>query len=390
MSEQHSELGASVAERWMQCPGSVRLSRGQPNPQTSYALEGKAAHALAERCLTTDTEPLAFLGTNFHGVEVTEEMVEAVDVYVTHVRSRMTDGADVVVEQQFDLAPLNPPGAMWGTADAVVRQKGWDHIDIIDFKYGRGVVVQAVGNAQLRYYALGAVLALGVAPSTVTMTIVQPRASHPDGIVRSETISCLDLIEFAADLLDAARKTLEPDAPLVPGEWCGFCRAAAVCPALHDHAMVVAQREFVDLDAGAELPDPSLLRKEDLLRVLRNSQMLENWLRSCSAYVSAQLAADPEYTDEFKLVAKRATRRWAVEDEQVIATLRDKGVTLDELFVRKLKSPAQIEKLVGKKQLPQALVSKVSSGVTLAPASDTRPEVIGAAEFVALPPTDDE
>ncbi len=82
----HSELGASIAQRWMACPGSVRLSRGQPNYETTHSRAGTAAHALAEKCLRTGAIPETFLGMTIEGVEVDEQMVDAVTMFVDYVR----------------------------------------------------------------------------------------------------------------------------------------------------------------------------------------------------------------------------------------------------------------------------------------------------------------
>lgn len=388
----HSELGASVAHRWMACPGSVQLSRGIPAKSSAYAEEGTAAHALLERCLTTKTAPEAYLGVTFDGVEVDEEMVEAVQVFVAEVNKCLAiPGAVLYVERQFDLAALNPPGAMWGTADAVIWIEAAQLLIVLDFKYGQGIVVAAKGNPQLRYYALGAMLSLGYVPETIHSVVVQPRVSHPEGIVRREEISFLELIDFSEELLVAARRTLEPDPPLVPGDWCRFCPAQPVCPKLHSHAVEVAQTEFTNLEAPAP-PSPETLPKEVLLRVLEHSDVLESWLRACRTYVADRVAEDPAWAEgQWKLVAKRANRKWA-DEEAAEVFARDRGLKPEDIFSRKIKTPAQLERLLrgqDKKDM-QALTVKPATGVVLAPGYDVRPAVSRGAEFAALPPASDE
>ena len=299
----------------MNCPGSVRASRGMPDNSSVYSREGTAAHALGERCLRAEVEPYAFLGASFEGVEVTEEMVEAVSVYVREVRRAQFEHLSILwIERPFDLASLNPPGPMWGTPDALVWQAKRKHLYVFDLKYGQGVAVDAKDNAQLRYYALGATLSLppGAVPETITIVIVQPRASHPDGIVRSETLTFAELMDFTSDLMGAAQRTLAEDAPLVPGPWCRFCRAAPTCRALADHALAVAQVEFTAPEPVIEPPDPATLPKEVLFRALDHADVLEDWLRSVRAYALHKLEEDESWGEgRFKLVAKRATRRWA-------------------------------------------------------------------------------
>ena len=270
MSRAHSVLGASSAFRWMSCPGSVRLSEGMPGTTSVAAEEGTAAHALAEHCLKKNVNPHDCIGQSFEDIEVTEEMANGVAVFVAYVRERPVD--------QFE---------------------------VVDFKYGRGHPVEVEGNPQLLYYVLGALFALeagdlraggkfyevefkldklnppvpmwGTADAVITgdrknglrVTIVQPRAAHERGSVRTTVVSYRELLDFSEDLLDAARKTQEPDAPLVPGDQCRWCRAKPICPALHSKALEIAQAEFTDLDAPPPtLPTPEQMPEMALTRAL--------------------------------------------------------------------------------------------------------------------------
>ncbi len=47
----HARLSPSAAERWMTCPGSVKLSEAIQDRESQYAAEGTAAHELAEHIL---------------------------------------------------------------------------------------------------------------------------------------------------------------------------------------------------------------------------------------------------------------------------------------------------------------------------------------------------
>jgi hypothetical protein len=79
----------------------------------------------------------------------------------------------------------------------------------------------------------------------------------------------------------------------------------------------------------------------------------------------------------FKLVAKRATRQWADDDQALVAMLNE-GIPESELLTSKVISPAQAEKVLKKhgKQLPANQVVAVSSGSTLVEDSDPRPAVL--------------
>lgn len=384
----HSELGASVASRWMNCPGSIQLARNLPPLPTSvFAEEGTAAHALAELSLRKGVDPSTFIGTTLEGFEVTDEMADFVRVYVDHCRTFDEPYVECFIEQRFNLNKLNPPGPMYGTADFVWAHPESGCAGIVDLKYGSGIVVEVKGNKQLRYYALGAALSLPFVPDTFEITIVQPRAQHPDGVIRSETLTMAELVEFGAELMEAARRTQDPDAPLKAGSWCRFCPATGQCPEQRDHALAVAQQEFGVIDAP---PDPNTLPPEVFAEIYTKLPILRDWIKAVDAVAMAKLERG-EPLPGFKLVARRPTRFWK-DPSETEQWLKAEGRQTDEIFDLKLKSPAQIEKLVGKKNLPADLYEKRSSGYTMAPEHDPRPPISLSAgeEFGAIPASSSE
>lgn len=389
----HSELGASVAKRWMECPGSVQLTRGMPNESSIFAEEGTAAHALAELCLRKGVAPDFYVGTTIEGIEVTDEMAEHVAVYVNHCLVFDDLVMATFIEKKFTLGALHPPGPMFGTADFVAYDERDRTLHIVDLKYGQGVVVEAKGNPQLRYYALGAALSMeqGTAIEQVVMTIVQPRALHPDGPIRSETITFQELVDFAGELMAAAKRTTEPNAPLKVGDWCRFCPAAAVCPARREAAQELAQIEFATIETIGP-PAPESLPPEMIADMLSKAPILEDWLKSLRAH-AYNLMERGEPLPGFKLVQKRATRAWADEETALQVLTGDGTWTKDDLTTSELKSPAQVEKLIGKKNVPQDLIVKKSSGVKMVPVHHPGKAVeltAGSEFFPALPPGEDE
>jgi hypothetical protein len=380
----------------MACPGSINLSRQVPvPPQTDFALEGTRAHALAELALRKGVDADFFLGMKLEGGEVTEDMAAFVQVFIDVCRNYSSDPATKTwVEQRFNLGSLNPPGPMFGTADFVAYDEIGQELIVIDLKYGQGVVVEAIGNKQLRYYALGAALSDEVRQlpiRTVRMGIVQPRVTHPDGVVRWDTIEYDELIGFAGDLLIAARATTAPDAPLNPGAHCRFCPASGVCPAQASRALEVAQQEFdvvVSDGAVVSLPSPDVLTKDQLVAIMQRLPVLEDWAGAIRATAEAMLRRGEEVPG-YKMVAKRAIRKWGSE-EDAVAAAQAADLGPDEYYKEpELKSPAQLEKVMGKKTFAAKMaphVVKVSSGHVMVPDTDARPAVALSAgdEFAGL------
>jgi hypothetical protein len=171
-----------------------------------------------------------------------------------------------------------------------------------------------------------------------------------------------------------------------PGEWCRFCPAAGACPALRERALTTAQIEFGDTPLPSP-PEPASLPAAQVGRLLAASDLVELWIRALRAHAHAELEAGRAMPG-WKLVPKRATRRWR-DEEQAVVDLQALGVPEDELIARKLKSPAQVEKLLGsgRKHEIADLVVAESGGTTLAPQTDPRPSLLSgaAAEFAALP-----
>lgn len=380
----HAVLGASGAKRWMNCPGSVRLSAEVPFSDTGsvYAREGTAAHAVAEKCLLNGMDPVFYVGQKIEGIKVTREMAAAVSVYVDKVRliaaGATQEITDENVECRFSLEALDPPEDMFGTVDFwMYDELRGKHLWICDYKHGAGVAVEAVDNPQLMYYALGAVLANAVKPRKITVVIVQPRCAHHDGIVRDWTFDWEDLVAFKEDLMVAAYETEKPDASLAVGDWCRFCPALALCPAQQEFAVAVAQNEFADLDVQDDpLPQPHLLSGDELEVVLDKADYVMAWLRACQRYAQERLEAGEKVVGNYKLVTKRANRKWTDEDEvkDYLATLD--GLEPEDYTESALLSPAKLEKLLRTfgYDLPEGLTNRTPNGYSMVPVDDPRPE----------------
>lgn len=375
----HSKIGASSAKRWMACPGSVRLCENTVRRASEYADEGTAAHALAEMCirnkeLTSD----AHIGEIVEGQPVTENMAEAVNVYLQSHYLDSQPGDEIDIEVRFSLNEIHT--GLFGTADRVRYRPSDQSLRITDYKHGAGVPVEVEDNPQLLYYGVGGALGLhnrGI--RVLQLEIVQPRCPHPGGPVRLWEISIVDLVEFAEELRQAALATEDPNAPLHPGEHCRWCPAAGFCPELSKRALQLATHEF----------GPALhYEPGELSEALENVSMVEQWVKSVKEFAYSEAQAG-RIAPGFKLVEKRATRKFR-DDWKAIQELRKFGLAEEQIFdPATLKSVAQIEKAYGKKNMKalEDLIVAESSGTTLAPLTDRRPAVAKATaneEFTAL------
>jgi hypothetical protein len=387
----HSRLGASNCKRWWACPGSVRMTADLPNQSTAYANEGSAAHALGEICLRTKQSPHFALDHWIHmdgriqfgpdGIAekdknnvwfyVDEDMVDAVQTYVDFVNETVEPGDEVEIEQRVHLDQFHPD--LFGTADLVIYKPAKKKLIVADYKHGRGVPVEVQDNVQGLYYAAGAAIRSHNRPlESIEVVIVQPRCAHKDGPVRRWSTTAMDLLDWVADLVEAAKRTESPEAPLHAGDHCKFCPAAGVCPEFKNAALEAAKADFTD-GGDVVLTPPSRYTPQALAEALRNLDIIEDWCSAVRKFGHDEALAG-RVAPGFKLVGTRATRKFRSEDEALkLATMLE----LDEseyMTEPKLKSVAQVEKALGKKGFKpfEGIVEKKSSGVVLVPVSDPR------------------
>lgn len=396
----HSDIGASSAERWWNCPGSRALAR-TVGPQTTsvFAAEGTAAHKLREVCLEdgSDAEdhigrvivvPPAWDGDRKFEFTVDEAMAEAVQVHIDRIRAILAKYPDAEVSHELglDLSHLHPDA--FGTADTVIYIPSEKWLIVDDYKHGSGVIKKAKGNPQGRYYATGAMrLFHNRGLRKVTIGIVQPRgrAGQP---IDEDTFPAIDLVEWRADLKDAMHRTDDPNAPRVAGDHCRFCPAAAICPEFRAETQRRAMADFSNAKPVApKLEEMSL---DQLGTLLAQADFLQSWVSAVKEYAHNR-ALQGDIATGHKLVVKKSNRRWRDEEETVAVLTGCKAVDVDgeklifpkaaalsraQLFVEKLRSPAQIEKLLGKKseRALAALTIRADNGYALVAISDSRPD----------------
>lgn len=376
----HASFGASNSKRRMACPGSMNAEAPFPDTSSPYAELGTAAHELGEYCIENNiADAHTLIGKEFNAKIVDDNMATAVNVYIDYVKGIEAEEAPALLrlEQRFSLENLDPPMPMFGTSDCTIYGKESGNLWVIDYKHGQGVAVDAEDNPQLKYYALGAILKIGDrAPITsVNVAIVQPRAAHPEGPIRLAHYTRDEILDFGTDLIDAAHAAVKPDAPRFAGDHCKFCKAAGVCPELRGGALAVAQDEFGVIRSIDDLtPD-------EVSDYLTKIPLIEEWVSSIRRHAT-NLLESGRNVPGYKMVEKRATRRWKNDDE-VAAWAAEEGLDDDDIFEKKLKSPSQMEKVVGKKNLPGNLTMSVSTGTTMVPVSDKRSPValLAADEF---------
>ena len=404
----HAVLGASSAHRWLICTPSARLCEKLTSrfgsESSPYAAEGTKAHALAEikvrlayykadgmtaakHSRMSPEQQEAYLGINefrFKALrnelgDIPKDMEQATDSYCDIVMEKYLSakeadpGAQLYLEQRLDYSAWVPSG--FGTGDCIIVSDSL--LEVCDYKHGKGIPVDAVGNPQLRLYGLGAMERFGRLYDfqSVRMTIIQPRLDS----VSEETLTCDDLTSWAEkEVVEKAKQAWTGSGEFVPGEHCRFCAAKAVCSARVAQAMRMFQ---YGLEAPGLIPDEQI---PSILGMLNDA---EAWIKDIRAYAENQ-ALHGQVWPGWKLVhGKRPNRQWA-DPEEVKAQLLRAGYPADQFQEVKLKPVGEIEKALGKKAfqaLVGGLVSQGEGKLTLVPADDKRVEFASAdADFQDL------
>ena len=366
----HAKLGASNAHRWLHCGGSVKAEQGFKDQSSPFAYEGTCAHELSELALFNDKEPQDWIGKPL--VEnpdwiVDEEMANYVQVYTDYCRAISKGADEVFIEQRVSYNDWVPEG--FGTNDFGALFLKDKRIKIADLKYGKGVQVDADNNPQAMLYGLGTYAEFSWISDFdyVDIAIIQPRLDH----ISEWSISVKDLLKWAEWVSQRAEIALSDDAERVPGEkQCRFCKAKGTCPALMKYTEDIIMADFDDLD---DMPSPDTLTQEQLRKVLEHKGLIEGWLSSVETVVRERLESGQNFTG-FKLVEGRSIRRWDNESvaEEVLAK-----VLGDNLYTKKMVSPAQAEKALKKDQraVLDGLVVKPAGKPTLVAESDKRPPI---------------
>lgn len=370
----HALLSASGAHRWLECTPSAQLELQFPQSTSEYAEEGTAAHELCELTARywlgeiSEAEYENQRDELAKGKYYNAEMQECANDYAKFVAEKTAaaretcEDAFTALEVRADFSKYVKDG--FGTGDCIIVSD--NVLEIIDFKYGKGVRVEAAGNPQMKLYALGAYLEYNTLfdIDSVRMTIFQPRLS---GVQSSDEITVKELLEWAEKYVKPrAKLAYRGEGEFAPSEEvCKFCRAKAQCKARADK----------NLKLFDEAPDILLLTPEDAGKILEQAGDIQSWLADLESLVSSTLLAG-QPVEGWKMVEGRSNRRFT-DELKVVAAMKAAGYDESLLYERKLITLTQMEKDFGKKAVAETLgelIIKPQGKPTLAPAKDKRPE----------------
>lgn len=429
----HSKLSPSGSKRWMLCPGSIGYCEelGIKDSASVYAMEGTAAHYLGEQCLrhkwdvdklrgkkihveewnNHDDDKDNFFHTGFYkskrtdtkgmtliyheAFEVNDNMIDAVQVYIDYVLTHMAFGGELLLEVKCPLTHLKIPGLDGGTSDTIMIFIKRFHVTVADYKHGQGVAVDAYDNPQTNQYGLGVLEVLrdrgvDVTDYTVDLVIIQPRASHPHGPIRTHSTTAKELYHWQASvLIPAAKLTQDPDAPLVAGEeQCRFCPASP-CPTQDEFMDELLVADFADLvDKESTENVVAALTIERKAEIFTHAGFIRAYVVKVENKIKEEMdAGSTDYEFDFKLVLTQPHRKLLpdatdeimsplfdhLEEEDIFRTMPNTLTLLE----------SKLKKILGAKEARQIMdeVTERPEGTTVvALLSDKRQEILPSTE----------
>jgi hypothetical protein len=372
MPELHAPYGGSTAARTMACPAWKQLAETLPkgNSSSVFADRGTLLHNAMEAIFQDDVDPISVIGMEYEGIVLTEEL------YLDKIVPAMAAAHEIFAKYGIDEWVCEEKVSLaedaWGTSDVLGRGPG--AAICLDWKFGDGIVVSPVESKQLLFYASAAYHTAETSDlfddiDRVILAIVQPTSHRGEDYQVWET-TIGRVRDFRGDFLIAVDKAEEEGAATCAGDHCKFCPASSICPQKNGDA----QRAL--LMAPGDL--------ETLTENLRLAHELEAWIGDVKAMAHTQMETGAEVKG-WKLVMKRATRKWK-DEAAALKSLARKAGGKKNIVNEKIMSPTQVEKVfkaLDKKVDLDAFTESKSSGTTLAKASDKRPAVLSGAALQA-------
>ena len=365
MSDHSTLVGGSTAGRLLACPGSwqatIKLPPAADRP-SEYAEEGTFAHAVMARLMILRShvpDPRNFnmfvavrglVGLQFHDRELTkahlDDMIEPAIVALAQLEKEYGgDFAVAGVEQRVAFPGI--PGA-FGTVDLILANK--TTMLHVDWKFGQGIPVKAIYsdpagdlvNAQLMFYLVSAknsLRRLYAGKSKLVVSIIQPRTA--DSLSHTE-VSPQEVRWFTKDMQRAVVAATRRDPPRTRGEHCRFAPCKVDCPLwtgplLDLTALGPEYGNQLDVAVSREVTPYA----QYLARAKTLADLADQFKKEIDEQIHGYLEAGGTVPG-WRLKAKVKQRQW-VDEDKVVKSLCNQGMTLDEIMQTKLGTFAQVE-----------------------------------------------
>jgi hypothetical protein len=334
LKTQHSLISPSNFERRLLCPGSLNAEKDLPETASVYAEEGTMLHDRVNQLIT---------GKLGWATNLLDDQKDAVYSAAEYYFDLLKDGEDTVVlyeayEKKYSLSFIYHD--MKGTVDSVLMLRNIKTNDItlhvIDYKFGKGVAVDAFENYQLLMYTMGALGDVEINSEItgklhINLHIVQPYIRNSNWELTD--IEQLKFFGHSAKerYIEIANDCYKPDAPRIASKKaCQFCRAKATCPAL---------AKFVP-DTKIKLGELSDI---EIANIYDNKDLINMYLKSVEEHIKNKLEQGSFMN--YTLKTKLSNRKWNDDAyDYLVENLSEEAFEVSS----KLIGITKAEKLLGK------------------------------------------
>jgi hypothetical protein len=362
----HSKIvGGSSCGRLIQCPGSVKLAAKMPQFEGNiYTDQGTALHDAAEKLLAEFfKDPMEAVGLVVGDYTITLDDVQDKLAPAWAAWLDFATEFDIGVFAEEQEVHFSDPAldGVFGTADIIALSEDAKTVYVVDWKFGHSPVA-STNNSQGMFYAAAAFedeenADLFDEAEFVGIVIIQP-ALHTDAKVWFTNPR--ELLSFKQGVIDALEESATGNPALAEGEHCKYCPAITSCP---------LKLRALDRARGAPLV------AANLTKILALAPDLEKLIKAARDMAQDLLEAGTP-VEGWKLVDKRATRRWTEEPAALKFCKATRRLKQEDYYNMTLKSPPQLEKVCKQKNIDfnklSGYIAAISSGATLAPEDDKR------------------
>ena len=337
--------------------------------ESEAAATGTSAHHAAEFCLKMGLNAYDCVNLEFYGRIVDESMAADIQLYLSEIRRVLAENPDAIMYAEPKVYMSSISLEMYGYVDCLIYVPSKRTVYVIDLKYGYVLVESS--TMQLKHYAVSAMdtFQLWHKVDLVEGVIIQPRGEHIDGEVRRVHYTIADLLQFQRRFSDIYFETKRPDAAIVPGDHCHYCKVSPIC----------RKRILRTLDKLYPNAPLEVLDKGEVMELFKEVSTMKRQADKIAELANEYARAGKTLTG-YKVVKKRAFHECTDEAQLVNEILTHPASSITDstsLFNMRLKGKTALKEMVG---VPASVVNKFfkapdNVGTELVSVSDKRPAI---------------
>ena len=315
---QHALISPSAAPVWRYCPASILMAQAYPEPDTDASKAGTASHwavGLLIGPLKDDDPPTLCVGdADPDGTILDMEMIDGAYLFANDFSAAVSTATcpRSGTEQRVNCSVIH--ALSFGTTDAWLYDETAHRLIIWEYKYGF-IRVEPFENWQLICYYAGLLKYLDIVHDQdliVELRVVQPRAPHRLGPIRTWTTTGAELRPYVNQLHTAAADAMVSRPEAITGSHCKYCSGRHAC----DAALIAG----VTLYEAAVVALPAELSPEQLGRQLSFVRRALEHVKSLEAAYSERVRSsikDRRVVPGWVMAPTTGRENWIKPDEEV-------------------------------------------------------------------------